>query len=199
MALAHIGMGGNLPGAAGSPEATLTAAAERLGRLGRVTRRSSLYSTLPVGFALQPRFVNAAVELETALTPRQLLDGLLEIEQEFGRDRSAGIPNGPRTLDLDILAFDGLEIVEPGLELPHPRLAGRAFALVPLCEIDPSLRPAHGRQTVQQLLHNLQFGSEGEADAPIPIQWDHWPAGARHGDTADPAPAGTNAAEAHRS
>jgi len=78
-----------------------------------VTSRSSLYSTAPVGFAAQPRFVNAVVALETELEPRELLDGLLAIEQEFGRDRAAGFANGPRTLDLDILLLGDLEIREP--------------------------------------------------------------------------------------
>ena len=105
-----------------------------------MTARSSLYNTEPVGFAEQPRFVNAVVALETELEPRALLNQLLEIEKEFGRDRSASIPNGPRTLDLDILLIGHLEINEPGLELPHPRLAERAFVLVPLHEIAPNLQ-----------------------------------------------------------
>src|SRR5579863_4753488 len=104
-----------MDGPAGSPEATLDAAAERMELLGRVVARSSLYSTEPVGFAEQPRFVNAVVALETELEPRALLDRLLVIEKEFGRDRSASIPNGPRTLDLDILLIGPLEIDEPGL------------------------------------------------------------------------------------
>src|SRR5208282_686642 len=110
MPTAYIAMGGNLPSLAGRPEATLTEAAKQLGRLGRVTRRSGLYSTEPVGIIDQPRFVNAVVELETDLEPQPLLEGLLAIEQEFGRDRSAGIRNGPRTLDLDILLYGGRTI-----------------------------------------------------------------------------------------
>jgi len=125
MRTAYIGMGGNLASWAGPPEATLTAAALRLETLGRVTRRSSLYSTAPVGFAGQPRFVNAVIALETELEPRPLLEALLSLEREFGRDRSAGFVNGPRTLDLDLLLIDGLRISEPGLEIPHPRLAER--------------------------------------------------------------------------
>ncbi|HLW78822.1 MAG TPA: 2-amino-4-hydroxy-6-hydroxymethyldihydropteridine diphosphokinase [Terriglobia bacterium] len=180
MAKAYIGMGGNVPSLAGRPEATLTAALDRLGRLGRVMRRSSLYSTDPVGFADQPRFVNAVVELETKLEPRLLLDGLLRIEHEFGRDRSTGIPNGPRTLDLDILLCGDAALSEAGLEIPHPRLAERVFALVPLCEIDPSIVHARLGQTVQELLQTLNQGSGNGVDAPIAIQWDDWPAGACH-------------------
>src|ERR1035438_5319340 len=100
MRTAFIGMGANLASWAGAPEATLAAAARRLESLGRVACRSSLYSTAPVGFAEQPRFVNAVVALETELPPRELLDGLLAVEQEFGRTRAAGFANGPRTLDL---------------------------------------------------------------------------------------------------
>lgn len=151
MRTAYIGMGGNLDSWAGAPEATLAAAALRLESLGRVVSRSSLYSTAPVGFAAQPRFVNAVVALETELAPRELLKGLLAIEQEFGRDRSAGIANGPRTLDLDILLLDGLRISDPDLEIPHPRLAERAFVLVPLNEIAPlAMVPERGK-TVAQL------------------------------------------------
>ncbi len=103
MLTAYIGMGSNQTSVAGSPEATLAASAERLRSLGHVACRSSLYSTEPVGFADQPRFLNTVVALETELEPRPLLEGLLAIEKEFGRDRSSGIPNGPRSLDLDIL------------------------------------------------------------------------------------------------
>src|SRR6185437_8085077 len=119
MPTAYIGLGGNLPSTAGPPEATLAAAARRLGTIGRVTARSRLYSTEPVGFADQPRFINAVIALETALGPRELLDTLLEIEREFGRDRSAGIANGPRTLDLDLLLYGDEVVHEPGLEVPH--------------------------------------------------------------------------------
>src|SRR5208283_2081036 len=111
------------------PEATLAAAAASLERLGRVQARSSLYSTAPVGFADQPRFVNAVVALETELHPRELLAALLAIEREFGRDRAAEIRNGPRTLDLDILLFGAKQITEPDLQIPHPRLSERAFVL----------------------------------------------------------------------
>jgi 2-amino-4-hydroxy-6-hydroxymethyldihydropteridine diphosphokinase len=180
MRTAYIGMGGNLPSKDGPPEATLAAAALRLESLGRVVRRSSLYSTEPFGFAAQPRFVNAAVALETDLEPRELLNGLLKIEQEFGRDRATGFANGPRTLDLDILLFDNLKIGEPGLEIPHPRLAGRAFVLVPLNEIAPQALDAASGLTVSQLLHRLQAHSnlrknaESEAHAVVQIQADLW-------------------------
>lgn len=177
MQTAYIGMGGNLASWAGAPESTLAASAARLGSLGRVTRRSSLYSTEPVGFAEQPRFVNAVVELETELEPRELLNGLLAIEQEFGRDRAAGSQNGPRTLDLDILLFGDLKISEPGMEIPHPRLSERAFVLIPLCEIAPRMVDAKSGMTVSQLLDKLNENAGNEANAVVAIQSDGWRAG----------------------
>jgi 2-amino-4-hydroxy-6-hydroxymethyldihydropteridine diphosphokinase len=181
MRTAYIGMGANLPSPAGPPEATLAAAALRLTSLGRVTRRSSLYSTEPVGFAAQPRFVNAVVALETELEPRALLDRLLAIEFEFGRDRASSFPNGPRTLDLDILLFADFVLSEPGLELPHPRLAERTFVLVPLCEISPKIIYAKSGETVSQLLYSLPQGSKGATHDVIKIQSDVWRAGADYG------------------
>jgi 2-amino-4-hydroxy-6-hydroxymethyldihydropteridine diphosphokinase len=177
MQTAYIGMGGNLASWAGAPEATLVAAVLRLESLGRVGGRSSLYSTAPVGIAEQPRFVNAVVALETELEPRQLLSELLAIELEFGRDRAAEIANGPRTLDLDILLFDEARISEAGLDIPHPRLAERAFVLIPLCEIAPQASDPRTGKSVTQLLHGLFANSEGESDAVVQIQWDGWRAG----------------------
>jgi 2-amino-4-hydroxy-6-hydroxymethyldihydropteridine diphosphokinase len=178
MRTAYIGMGGNLASWAGPPEATLAAAALRLESLGHVMHRSSLYSTEPVGFAAQPRFVNAAVELETELEPRELLDGLLAIELEFGRDRASSFPDGPRTLDLDILVFGNLIIKEPGLEVPHPRLAERLFVLVPLGEISLQIFDARSGKTVSQLLHSLPQSKQGTAHDISKMQSDVWRAGA---------------------
>ena len=182
MRIAYIGMGGNVAGLAGMPEATLAAAVVRLERVGRVVRRSSLYSTEPVGLAEQPRFVNAVVALETELEPRALLDGLLAIEQEFGRDRTAGIANGPRTLDLDILLLGDLRICEAGLEIPHPRLDQRAFVLVPLNEIAPRDLDAGSGKTVSQLLDTLHPNSGGTTDAVVRLESDCWRTGADRGD-----------------
>jgi 2-amino-4-hydroxy-6-hydroxymethyldihydropteridine diphosphokinase len=177
MPTAYIGLGANLPSIAGPPESTLAAAGSRLESVGRVVARSSLYSTEPVGFAEQPRFVNAVVALETELAPRSLLESLLTIEREFGRDRAASFPNGPRTLDLDILLFGDLKISDPDLEIPHPRLAERAFVLVPLAEIAPNaIDPASGR-TMGQLLQSLREKADDSIDAVVPLTTDLWRAG----------------------
>jgi 2-amino-4-hydroxy-6-hydroxymethyldihydropteridine diphosphokinase len=188
MRTAIIGMGGNLPSWAGPPEATLTAAALRLESLGHLTHRSSLYSTEPVGFAGQPRFVNAVVALDTDLEPNALLERLLAIELEFGRDRSAGIPNGPRTLDLDILLFGNLRIREPGLEIPHPRMAERLFVLVPLREIASKICGASWPVNMTQLMHNPAIGPERIGHEAVRIHWDGWRAGAGSGSAALSAP-----------
>jgi 2-amino-4-hydroxy-6-hydroxymethyldihydropteridine diphosphokinase len=175
MRTAYIGMGGNVASGAGAPETTLAAAVLRLELLGHVICRSSLYSTAPVGFAEQPRFVNAVVALETELEPRELLDGLLAIEREFGRDRATGIANGPRPLDLDILLLGELEISEPGLEIPHPRLAERGFVLVPLDEIAAQVIVPGCGKYVAQLFARLLEGSGNASDAVVQlpsIAWD---------------------------
>jgi 2-amino-4-hydroxy-6-hydroxymethyldihydropteridine diphosphokinase len=182
MPLAYIALGSNLPSPAGPPAATLAAAAERLAALGGITARSSLYSTAPVGFTAQPRFLNAVVALDTDLAPRPLLDSLLDIERHFARDRAAALPNGPRTLDLDILLYGDLILTEPGLEIPHPRLAQRAFVLVPLAEIAPHARDPRSGSTAAQLLANLlpnpaPPGNEPVAQSVVPIQGPLWPAG----------------------
>ena len=184
MHTAYIGMGANLASHAGPPEATLAAAAERLASLGHVAARSSLYSTAPVGLAEQPRFLNAVVALETGLAPGTLLQRLLAIEKDFGRDRSAGIPNGPRTLDLDLLLLGDMVLHEAQLQIPHPRLAERAFVLIPLNEIAPNaLDPRSGRSIAQlldallaQLLDALLAQSPDEAPAVVSVQSALWSA-----------------------
>jgi 2-amino-4-hydroxy-6-hydroxymethyldihydropteridine diphosphokinase len=177
MPTTYIGLGANLPSNAGPPEATLAAAASRLESLGRLVARSSLYTTAPVGVADQPHFVNAVVALETELTARALLEGLLAVEREFGRDRAASFPNGPRTLDLDILLFGNQIVAEPDLEIPHTRLAERAFVLVPLAEIAPhTIDPISGC-TVGQLLQSLSEKADNSIDAVVPLTTGVWRAG----------------------
>jgi 2-amino-4-hydroxy-6-hydroxymethyldihydropteridine diphosphokinase len=159
---------------AGPPEKTLAAAVERLGALGRVTARSRLYSTAPVGFREQPRFVNAAVGVETSLAAEELLAELLRIEREFGRDRSAGIQNGPRTLDLDVLLY-GAELIESAaLRVPHPRLSERAFVLVPLSEIAAEVRVPGWNRSVKELLESFKKNAAQDADAVVALDSDIW-------------------------
>lgn len=178
MLTAYIGMGGNLSSPAGRPEATLTKAAERMLTLGRILSRSSLYSTEPVGLADQPRFINAVVALETDLAPRALLEGLLDLERAFGRDRSAGVQNGPRTLDLDILMMGDLCIHETGLDIPHPRLAERAFVLVPLHEIASNLVEPRHRKTIAELLRAVNEKGNDATQDVVQVHSDLWSSGA---------------------
>jgi 2-amino-4-hydroxy-6-hydroxymethyldihydropteridine diphosphokinase len=181
MTLAYIALGSNLPSPAGPPDATLAAAVKRLSILGTVIARSSLYSTTPVGYAEQPRFLNAVVGVETHLAPRALLDSLLGIEREFGRDRASSIVNGPRTLDLDILLYGDSMVNESGLEIPHPRLAEREFVLVPLNEIAPNARDPRSGATAKELLEKLRGGlslnSNKASDEVVSIESDCWSAG----------------------
>jgi 2-amino-4-hydroxy-6-hydroxymethyldihydropteridine diphosphokinase len=144
--VAYIGLGSNL----GDREENLLAALERLSELSLV-RASSFRETDPVGVTDQPRFLNAAAELETDLSPRDLLVKLLEIERELGRDRAAETRWGPRTIDLDLLLYGDEVLDEPGLTVPHPRLAERRFALEPLQELAPELTLPDGRR-VRDLL-----------------------------------------------
>ncbi|MDR3738749.1 MAG: 2-amino-4-hydroxy-6-hydroxymethyldihydropteridine diphosphokinase [Terracidiphilus sp.] len=174
MRTAYIGMGANLDSHTGSPAETLAAAAERLAALGRVTRRSTLYSTAPVGFADQPRFTNAVVALETVLSPAALLQELLAIEKEFGRDRAASFTNGPRTLDLDLLLLGDLNLHEADLDIPHPRLAERAFVLVPLAEIAPSVRVPGQDASVAELLERLRLHSPDDVHSVVAIEAPAW-------------------------
>jgi 2-amino-4-hydroxy-6-hydroxymethyldihydropteridine diphosphokinase len=180
MAVVYIGLGANLPSAAGAPAATLAAAVERVAALGRLIARSSLYSTAPVGYADQPRFLNAVVGVETHLGPRDLLVSLLGIEREFGRDRASAVVNGPRTLDLDILLNGDLMACETGLEIPHPRLAEREFVLVPLNEIAPEARDPRSGAKVKELLEKLRAGlslNSNQTNEVVAIESDCWRAG----------------------
>ena len=177
MTIAYIGMGGNLASPAGQPEATLAAAAVRMGALGRVAARSSLYRTAPVGYVNQPPFVNAVVGLATEMGPRKLLDGLMQIEDEFGRERLPGLRDGPRTLDLDLLFYGDVVFEGAGLTLPHPRLRERAFVLTPLGEIAPAPREPRTARTVAEMLESLVSPSGSANDAVVALKCEFWRAG----------------------
>jgi 2-amino-4-hydroxy-6-hydroxymethyldihydropteridine diphosphokinase len=116
---------------------------------------SSLRMTDPVGYLDQPRFLNGAAVVETSLGARELLERLLAIERSLGRERDPEARLGPRTIDLDLLVFGTQTIDEPGLQVPHPRLSERRFALEPLAELDPALE-VPGAGPVQALLAGLQ-------------------------------------------
>jgi 2-amino-4-hydroxy-6-hydroxymethyldihydropteridine diphosphokinase len=149
---AFVALGSNL----GDPQRQMDDAVSALARLPdtRVVKRSSLYRTQPWGVLEQPPFINAAVELDTGLAPLALLDAMLEIEKAAGRVRAQR--NGPRTLDLDLLHLDGVRMDDARLTLPHPRMAERAFVLMPLHDLAPTLALPGG--TVAQLLARLDRG-----------------------------------------
>jgi len=146
---AYVGLGSNL----GDREATIRRAAELIGAL----RLSSLRETEPWGYEDQPRFLNAAAELETGLAPRALLQELVRVERALGRTRD-GPRWGPRTIDLDLLLYGSERLHEPGLTVPHPHLHERLFVLEPLAELGPDLE-VPGKGVVSDLLARLQSSS----------------------------------------
>jgi 2-amino-4-hydroxy-6-hydroxymethyldihydropteridine diphosphokinase len=131
---AYVGLGSNLE----QPRSQVSAAISELAALTdcQLTAYSSLYRTRPVGPPDQPDYINAVALLTTRLTPTQLLDGLQGLEQQHGRVRE-GERWGPRTLDLDLLLYGDVVISTTRLQVPHPRMAERAFVLYPLAEIAP--------------------------------------------------------------
>ena len=148
--VAAVALGSNL----GDRGANLDYAAARLGRLLTQLRISHCFETEPVGVAgPQPLFLNAAAVGETDLDARALLDALLAVERERGRERPH--PNAARTLDLDLILLGDLVIDEPGLVVPHPRFRERRFVLEPLASIAPDLRDPVTGVTIADLLRVL--------------------------------------------
>lgn len=162
MALAYIGLGSNLD----HPEQQIAQALNGLRALRgcRLLRQSSLYRSAPWGLVEQPSFVNAVAEIETALAPVELLDGLLALERAQGRDRS-GVRWGPRRIDLDLLLHGSHLSSDPQLELPHPRIAERSFVLVPLAELAPHLF-IPGQGAIAELLLRVDVGDCVRLDCP---------------------------------
>jgi 2-amino-4-hydroxy-6-hydroxymethyldihydropteridine diphosphokinase len=148
---AYVAVGANL----GDRERTIGRALAALAATQgvEVVGVSQLRETDPVGFTDQPRFTNGAVALDTDLPPRSLLARLLEIERSLGRTRE-GPPQGPRTIDLDLLLYGGATLDEPGLQIPHPRMHERRFVLEPLAELAPGVT-VPGRGAVEELLAEL--------------------------------------------
>jgi 2-amino-4-hydroxy-6-hydroxymethyldihydropteridine diphosphokinase len=135
MPRAFIAFGGNV----GDARGTIAQAIESFcdGATVRLLARSSDYKTPPWGVTDQPPFINACIEIETGLAPHDLLARAHQVEREFGRDRKKEQRWGPRSLDIDLLSYEGVHLETADLTLPHPRIFERAFVLVPLVEIAP--------------------------------------------------------------
>jgi GTP cyclohydrolase IV len=149
MATAYLGLGSNL----GDRKQNLARALELLSKHMVVEQVSSIYETEPVGYQKQPLFLNAVCRISTELKPRQLLRLAKKIEAKLGRMPS--FPNAPRTIDIDILFYGDEVFSSKELIIPHPRLAERAFMLVPLAEIVPDLVHPGSGKTIKQLLADL--------------------------------------------
>ncbi len=168
MADVWIGLGGNL----GDRRRILLDALARLSSAGELISLSGLYETEPVGFKDQGQFLNAAACVRTELRPLEFLQALRRIEAELGRVRT--VPNGPRTVDLDILFWDQDVLREDSLTIPHPRLHLRRFVLEPLCEIAPGLiHPTLGL-TIEDLLAHVDDPA-GVTRLPPTAEWPATP------------------------
>ena len=157
--LAAIALGSNLESKFGDREANLREAVRRIEALGGVRAVSSFYDTEPVGNVAQPRFLNAALLVETELKPEALMRELLGVERSMGRERVGAVAKGPRVIDLDLLLYGDWVLWSEELMLPHPAMAERRFVLEPLAEIAPAwVHPVLG-VTVRGLLAGLDGNS----------------------------------------
>jgi 2-amino-4-hydroxy-6-hydroxymethyldihydropteridine diphosphokinase len=155
MTTVYLSLGSNI----GDREKNIARAIEALtARCVRVIRNSSLYETEPLEIRDQRWFLNSAIEVETELAPAQLMAMLLEIEREMGRNRR--VPKGPRLIDMDILLYSSEVVREPGLEIPHPRMAERKFVLVPLAEIAGEVNHPVSMMTISEMLEATADRSE---------------------------------------
>lgn len=152
--IVYLSLGSNV----GDRAANLRDALTRLGTLGEVVVVSSLYETEPVEFTAQPWFLNCAVKLDTEKMPKQLLAGILDVEQQMGRRRGRGQKKGPRTIDIDILLFGGSIVETKGLTIPHPTMHERRFVLEPLAEIAGEVRHPVFKRTIRELRDALPAG-----------------------------------------
>ena len=145
----YIALGSNLAGDLDCPASQVTRAFQSIKQLPKtkLIKTSSLYQSAAVGYLNQPNFINAVVEISTQLSPETLLEKLLHIEHEAGRERP--FANAPRVLDLDLLLYDAVTMNTEKLTLPHPRMFERAFVLLPLAEISPNLTCPNGESIVK--------------------------------------------------
>jgi 2-amino-4-hydroxy-6-hydroxymethyldihydropteridine diphosphokinase len=150
MANAYIGVGSNQ----GNRIEYCEKALRELSKFSIIGSLSSIYETEPVGVIDQPDFINGVVEIETGLEPYELLSGLLDIENKFGRKRIGTA--GPRTIDLDLIFYDDLVVKDDILTIPHPRAHLRRFVLEPLCEIAPDLIHPILRVSLSKLFDDLE-------------------------------------------
>ncbi len=142
----YLGLGANM----GDRQANLERAVELLGERLRIEKVSSVYETEPVGYEDQPPFLNAVCRVQTDIGPLQLLTLVKGIEASMGR--VPNFTNGPRPIDVDIMLYDDLVMVDPELTIPHPRMAERAFVLVPLLEIAPSIIHPFSGESVEDMM-----------------------------------------------
>jgi len=152
--IVYLSLGSNV----GDRAVNLKDAITRLAVLGQVVAVSSFYETEPVEFTAQPWFLNCAVKLDTEKMPKQLLAGILEIEQQMGRRRRREQKKGPRAIDIDILLFGNSVIETKGLTIPHPAMHERRFVLEPLAEIAADVRHPVFRKTICELRDVLPAG-----------------------------------------
>jgi 2-amino-4-hydroxy-6-hydroxymethyldihydropteridine diphosphokinase len=149
----YLGLGTNL----GERRRNLMDAIERLGECVDVETRSSIYETEPWGYAEQPRYLNMVVRGRTHLAPLELLDRLKGIEEGMGRQAVDAIRYGPRPIDIDILFYDDEVLDDARLQVPHPRIAERAFVLAPLADIAPELVHPRLGKSVAALLAEVDI------------------------------------------
>jgi 2-amino-4-hydroxy-6-hydroxymethyldihydropteridine diphosphokinase len=159
--IAYLGLGSNL----GDRAANLCRAIALLADAElRVTRESSIYESEPRDLRDQPWFLNQVIEIETSLFPRRLLARAQKVERDMGRKRA--IAKGPREIDIDILLYGNSRVTAPELQIPHPRLPERRFALEPLAELAPDLRHPQSRKTMRELLSGVTSQVVRKLSAP---------------------------------
>ena len=145
----YLGLGSNL----GDQQANLERAVELLGQRLDMVKMSSVYETEPVGYEDQPMFLNAVCRVKTDIGPLQLLSLVKGIEASMGR--VPGFTDGPRLIDIDIILYGDMVMMDPELTIPHPRMAQRAFVLIPLLEIAPGLVHPFSGESVEEMVANV--------------------------------------------